>query len=469
MSTVSAAIPSIDTIDVTNPATGRIVQRVEAIAPGAVRHAIDAAADHQTRWAALAPRARSEILRACWQILLDHRHELAALIVSENGKPHADADLEVAYAAEFFRWNAEEAVRIHGTIGNAPGGDNRVIVHRVPVGVVGVIAPWNFPAAMITRKLAPALAAGNAAVVKPASETPLTALRILELMRQAGLPDGLVAVQPSASARTWLDTVVDHPETRMISFTGSTEVGRAVLRRCADRVLKVGMELGGNAPFVVFDDADVSAAVAGAMTAKMRHSAQTCTAANRFYVHEDVAEQFTDELTTAMAAVVPGPGDQPDSTCGPLINSGAIDRVHSLVTRALDDGATATTGGTPIARDGCFYAPTVLADVAPTSAIVDNEIFGPVAPIITFSEDDDLIEMANSTELGLAAYVFTTDLGRGLAVSERLASGMVGLNRGALSDPAAPFGGMRQSGLGREGGSDGIHEFCEIQYIATQW
>lgn len=458
-----------DQIPVLDPATGDEIAKVAAGSPADAVAACDAAAEAQKKWAATAPRVRSEVLRACWQILVDNTEELAKLITAEHGKPLVDASGEVGYAAEFFRWNAEEAVRIHGSIGTAPSGANKIIVRHPPIGVVVIVTPWNFPAAMITRKLAPALAAGNACVIKPPKETPLTALRVGELLEEAGLPPGLVNIVPTADSGSWFDAAVDHKATRMVSFTGSTEVGRVLLRRSADRVLKTVMELGGNAPFIVFNDADVSAAVSGAMTAKMRHSAETCTAANRFFVEAGIAEEFASELAAAMAEVKVGNGMDSGVTCGPMINAAAITSIDSLVRGAVSSGATATLGGAPVEGPGFFYQPTVLTNVAADSAITREEIFGPIAPVITFTDTDTMINQANDTEMGLAAYVYTQDIGRGLAVSERLESGMVGLNRGAMSDPAAPFGGMKQSGLGREGASEGIYEFTETQYIATEW
>jgi len=456
-------------IDVFDPATGEVVANVAAGTPADASSAVDAAAAAQPGWAATAPRVRSEILRSCWKALLDHTDELADLIVLENGKPRSDAVGEVAYAAEFFRWNAEEAVRIHGSIGMAPDGDKRIIVQHPPMGVVAIVTPWNFPAAMITRKLAPALAAGNAVVIKPPAETPLTALRVAELCEAAGLPAGLVNVVPTIDSGAWFDAAVDNKATRMVSFTGSTAVGRILLRRSADRVLKTVMELGGNAPFIVFDDADIDAAVEGAMVAKMRHSAETCTAANRFYAHANIAGEFTTKLAAAMAEVKVGNGMTEGVSCGPMITAKAVENIHGLVQAAIGNGATVELGGNPMSGPGFFYEPTVLGNVAHRSPIAGEEIFGPIAPVIPFTDTDQMIAQANDTEMGLAAYVYTEDLRRGLQVSERLHSGMVGLNRGAMSDPAAPFGGMKQSGLGREGASEGIYEFCETQYIAASW
>ena len=452
-----------------NPASGtELADVASGTAADAVR-AVDAAATAQVAWAAEPPRVRSEILRACWKHLLDHTDELADLIVSEHGKPRIDAAGEVAYAAEFFRWNAEETVRIHGTIGVSPSGGNKIIVHHPPVGVVVMVTPWNFPAAMITRKVAPALGAGNGVVIKPPKYAPLTALRVAELLSEAGVPDGLVNVVPSQTASTVFDAAVTHNATRMVSFTGSTDVGKILLRSCADRVLKVAMELGGNAPFVVFGDADIDAAVEGAMIAKMRHSAETCTAANRFLVESSAVDTFTGKLAEAMSAVKVGDGFDPEVTCGPMIDASAVASIDQLVSSAVDGGAATVIGGSPIEGPGYFYEPTVLAGVSADADIVHHEIFGPVAPIVPFDDLDAMIEQANDTEMGLTGYVYTSDLAKGLAVSERIQAGMIGLNRGAVSDPAAPFGGMKQSGLGREGAQEGILEFCETQYIATDW
>ncbi len=458
-----------DHIEVRDPATGAVIESVAAGTPSDASAAVDVAARAQGEWAHTAPRERSELLRAGWQTMVDHTDELAELIVRENGKPLADARGEVAYAAEFFRWNAEETVRIRGEIGVSPSGDKRMIVHHPPVGVVVMVTPWNFPAAMITRKLAPALGAGNAVVIKPPAETPLTALRVAELLEGVGLPPGLVNVVPTTTSGAWFDAAVDNIHTRMVSFTGSTEVGRILLRRCADRVLKTVMELGGNAPFVVFDDADLDAAVDGAMVAKMRHSAETCTAANRFYVEAGIADDFTQALAVAMGEIRIGNGLEEGVTCGPLINAQAVTDVDGLVNQALEAGATPVLAGGPVDGPGYFYRPTVLGGVDHSSPIAHAEIFGPVAPVITFTDTDTMIEQANDTEMGLTGYVYTADLARGLKVSERIHAGMIGLNRGAISDPAAPFGGMKESGLGREGSTHGIYEFCETQYIATNW
>ena len=456
-------------IAVLDPATDETIVEVADGTPADAIAACDAAEAAQVKWAATAPRERSEILRACWRIMVDHTDELASLIVREHGKPMTDAKGEIAYSAEFFRWNAEETVRIRGEIGTAPSGANKIIVHHPPVGVVLMITPWNFPAAMITRKLAPALGAGNAVVIKPPKETPLTALRIAELLEEAGVPKGLVNVVPTSTSGDWFEAAIEHRAVRMLSFTGSTEVGRVLLRRAADRVLKTVMELGGNAPFVVFDDADLDLAVEGAMVAKMRHSAETCTAANRFYVEAGVVDEFSEKLTAAMQAVKVGNGFDEGVTCGPMINKGAVKDIDGLVRGAVMEGASVLLGGEPLPGAGCFYPATVLRDVQHGSSISKAEIFGPVAPIISFTDHDEMIRQANDTEMGLTGYVYTQDLAKGLRTSERIQAGMIGLNRGAVSDPAAPFGGMKQSGLGREGSTEGIYEFCETQYIATNW
>ena len=456
-------------IEVLDPSTGDGIAEVAAGTANDALAACDAAEAAQRRWAATAPRVRSEILRACYQTMLEHSSEIADLITREHGKPQADAAGEVAYSAEFFRWNAEEAVRIHGSISVAPAGDKRIITRHPPVGVVAMITPWNFPAAMITRKVAPALAAGNAVVIKPARDTPLTALRVAQLLEEAGVPPGVVNVVPTRSSGDWFEAVVDHRAVRMVSFTGSTEVGRMLLRRCADRVLKTGMELGGNAPFIVFADADMEAAVAGAMVAKMRHSAEACTAANRFFVESAAHDEFVERLSEAMGSMKVGNGFEPGVTCGPMINAKAVESIEGLVQGALHRGARRVTGSGPMDGPGYFYEPTVLAGVDVSSPITSEEIFGPVAPVIPFDDTDAMIAAANDTEMGLIGYVYTEDLAKGLRVSERIEAGMVGLNRGAVSDPAAPFGGMKQSGLGREGASEGIYEFCETQYIAAGW
>ena len=457
------------TMPVTDPSTGEHLADVAAGGAADAVAAVGAAAAAQRGWAATPTRVRSEILRACWAGMLRHSDDLAELIVREHGKPLAEAHGEIAYAAEFFRWNAEETVRLGGEMYHAPSGANRFLVHHPPVGVVAMITPWNFPAAMITRKVAPAIGAGNTVVIKPAPDTPLTALRIAEIMVEAGVPPGVVNIVPSSSAQEWLDATIDQPAVRMLSFTGSTAVGQHLLRRCADRVLKVAMELGGNAPFIVLADADLDAAVEGAMLAKMRHSAEACVSANRFFVEEAVAEEFTARFVQQMSAVHVGGGFETGVGCGPLINQRALDKTVRLVDAAVGDGARVATGGRVLERPGFFYTPTVLTNVEAGSAVTREELFAPVAPIVTFNGDDQLLSWVNDTDMGLAGYLYGRELSRTLRLAEQIECAMVGINRGFMSDPAAPFGGMKQSGLGREGGREGIYEFCETQFIAVDW
>ncbi|MGH9192290.1 MAG: NAD-dependent succinate-semialdehyde dehydrogenase, partial [Acidimicrobiales bacterium] len=420
-------------------------------------------------WAARAPRERGEILRNAFVLMSERVDALAELIVRENGKALRDARGEVTYAAEFFRWYAEEAVRNEGTLATSPSGINRILVVHQPIGVAVLVTPWNFPAAMATRKIGPALAAGCTTVLKPASATPLTALAIGALLADAGVPPGVVNVVPSSSSAAVVSAMLHDPRVRKLSFTGSTEVGRVLLREAADCVVDCSMELGGNAPFIVFADADLDAALAGAMVAKMRNGGEACTAANRFYVEAPVAHEFSRMLAEAMAGLAVGPGLEPGVEVGPLVDAATRDKVAELVEGARDDGAEILTGGQAPDRIGYFYEPTVLGGVHPGAHILGEEIFGPVAPVVTFEDTDAMIEQANDTEHGLVAYVYTDDLRRGLAVSETLESGMVGLNRGLVSDPAAPFGGVKQSGVGREGGHEGMLEFLESKYIAVEW
>lgn len=458
------------TVDVLNPANGTVIATVECGSVADMEAACDAAAAAQKLWAKVAPRERAEMLRACFEVMMANQDRLADLIVAEHGKAKSDALGEIAYAAEFFRWNSEETVRIHGTMGQNPAGTTKMLVHHPPVGVVLMVTPWNFPAAMITRKMAPALGAGNAVVIKPAKDTPLTALALADLFEnEVGLPPGLINMVTTKSASEPIKAAMNHKAVRMVSFTGSTPIGQVLLKQAADRVLKVAMELGGNAPFVVFDDADLDLAVEGAIVAKMRHSAEACTAANRFIVHESVMEAFGSKLAAAMAGLKVADGATEGAQVGPMINQDAVDNLQRLVTSAVAGGATVVTGGAPLDGPGFFYPPTVMTNVSTDDDVAVEEIFGPIAPLISFSSEDDAIEMANNTEMGLIGYVYTQDLARGLRVSEQIEAGMIGLNRGAVSDPAAPFGGMKQSGLGREGASEGIYEFCETQYIATNW
>jgi succinate-semialdehyde dehydrogenase/glutarate-semialdehyde dehydrogenase len=409
------------------------------------------------------------VLRRAFELMMERREQLAELIVLENGKALADAVGEVTYAAEFFRWYAEEAVRAAGSLQTAPAGTNKILVLRQPIGVAVLVTPWNFPAAMATRKIGPALAAGCTVVLKPATETPLTALAIVQILEEAGVPAGVVNCVTTRTAGAVVGAMVDDPRVRKLSFTGSTEVGRRLLATAAETVVSCSMELGGNAPFLVLGDADLDAAVAGAMVAKMRNGGSACTAANRFYVHASVEREFSARLAEAMGALVVGPGLNAGVQVGPLVNKFSRDKVDELVTGAVDGGAAVLTGGSAPDRRGWFYTPTVLHEVAPDAAILREEIFGPVAPIVSFDDVDEAVQLANDTEYGLVSYVYTGDLAEGLRVSEALDSGMVGLNRGVVSDPAAPFGGTKQSGVGREGGHEGMLEYLESKYIAVDW
>jgi len=455
--------------DVIDPANGEVL---ESVADGTVQDAVsalDAAAKAAPAWAATAPRERAEILRRAYQLMIDNTDELARLISQENGKALPDALGEVAYAAEFFRWYSEEAVRVLGTVGTAPAGANKIVVQYRPTGICVLVTPWNFPAAMATRKIGPALAAGCTMILKPASDTPLTALALARLLAEAGVPDGVVNVLPARRSGAVVSAMLHDDRVRKLSFTGSTEVGRVLLREAADQVINVSMELGGNAPFLVFADADLDTAVEGAMIAKMRNAGEACTAANRFYVQAPVAEEFARRLARRMSALTVGPGLADGVQVGPLVNPAAVDSVDKLVRDAVEQGATVITGGVRPDREGCFYEPTVLTEVPPSAALLREEIFGPVAPIVSFDTEDEAIGLANDTEYGLVAYLYTGDLARGLRVSERLEAGMIGLNRGVVSDPAAPFGGVKQSGIGREGGHEGILDYLEATYVAVAW
>jgi succinate-semialdehyde dehydrogenase/glutarate-semialdehyde dehydrogenase len=464
-------VPASDAgrFDVVDPATGDVVA---SVADGTVDDAIaavDAAAAAAPGWAATAPRERAEVLRRAFELMSARSDELAHLISLENGKALVDARGEVAYAAEFFRWYAEEAVRASGMLMTAPSGQNRIVVVQQPVGIAVLVTPWNFPAAMATRKIGPALAAGCTVVLKPASDTPLTALLMGRILDDAGVPPGVVNVLPARRSGAVVSAMLHDPRVRKLSFTGSTEVGRILLKEAADQVINCSMELGGNAPFVVLEDADLDAAIEGAMVAKMRNGGEACTAANRFFVHADVAEEFSARLAERMSGMRVGPGIADDTQVGPLVNEEAVIKVDELVRGAVAAGSRVVVGGTRPDRPGFYYDPTVLADVPPGSAILKEEIFGPVAPIVTFTDEAEAIRLANDTEFGLVSYVYTRDLARGLRVSEALESGMVGLNRGLVSDPAAPFGGTKQSGLGREGGHEGMLDYLESKYVAVTW
>ncbi|MDU8944143.1 NAD-dependent succinate-semialdehyde dehydrogenase [Ovoidimarina sediminis] len=463
--------PSADgtRFDVINPATETVIASVASAEISDADAALDAAETAMADWAKRTPRERSEVLRKAWELMTARLENFAHLITLENGKARADAMGEATYAAEFFRWFAEEAVRADGLITRAPASGARIMVQHKPAGLAVLVTPWNYPAAMGTRKIAPALAAGCAVIIKPASETPLTMLALMPLLEEAGVPPGLVNVLPSKRTGPLVDHLMHDPRVRVVSFTGSTGVGRTLLKSAADQVLKPAMELGGNAPLLVFEDADLDVAVEGAMLAKMRNLGEACTAANRIYVHEAVAEAFTKRLTDAMSALKIGDGTDPSVDVGPLVNASTRDKVAEFVEDAVSKGAKLECGGTVPEGKGYFYPPTVLSNVPETADCVHDEIFGPVAAIQTFTDQEDVIHRANDTEYGLVAYVFSEDFKRALQVCERLDYGMVGLNRGLVSDPAAPFGGTKQSGLGREGGHEGMLEFMETQYISSSW
>ena len=457
------------TLPVVDPATEDVIAQVASATNQDALDAVTAAHDALPGWAARPPRERGECLRRAFELMTDRAEALARLMVVENGKALKDARGEISYAAEFFRWYSEEAVRNEGSLGLAPSGANRIMVLRQPVGVSVLVTPWNFPAAMATRKIGPALAAGCTVVLKPAKETPLSALAIAAILQEAGLPEGVVNVLPTTKPGPLVADMLADPRVRKLSFTGSTEVGRALLRTAADTVTNCSMELGGNAPFLVFEDADVEAAVEGAFLAKMRNGGEACTAANRFYVHEAVAAEFTARLADRLSKLSVGPGLQDGVDLGPLVNSDTRSKVAGLVESATKDGGRLVIGGTVPERRGYFYPPTVLDDVPRDAGILAEEIFGPVAPVVRFTDTADAIAQANHTEYGLVSYLYTRDLRRALQVAEALEAGMVGINRGVVSDPAAPFGGVKQSGLGREGGHDGLLEFTETKYIAVGW
>ncbi|MEV7660345.1 NAD-dependent succinate-semialdehyde dehydrogenase [Paenarthrobacter sp. NPDC089316] len=453
------------TFDVEDPATGKVLLSISDAGAEDGAAALDAAAAAQADWARTAPRERGEILRRAFELVTERAEDFALLMTLEMGKPLAEARGEVTYGAEFLRWFSEEAVRVSGRYSAAPDGKNRLLVQKKPVGPCLLITPWNFPLAMATRKVAPAVAAGCTMVLKPANLTPLTSLLFAQVMQEAGLPAGVLNVIQTSTAGAVTGPLIKDDRLRKISFTGSTPVGQALIREAADKVLRTSMELGGNAPFVVFEDADLDKAVEGAIAAKMRNMGEACTAANRFIVHESIADSFAEKFAAKIGSLTTARGTEPESKVGPLIDGKARDGVHALVTEAVEGGAEAVTGGAAVDGPGYFYEPTVLKNVAENARILQEEIFGPVAPIITFSTEDDAVRLANNTEYGLVAYVFTKDLNRGLRISERLETGMLGLNAGVISNAAAPFGGVKQSGLGREGGSEGIEEYLYTQYV----
>lgn len=456
-------------IDVVDPATEEVLAAVGAADADQALSAIDAASEAAAGWAATAPRERAEILRKTFELMRQNEETIAELITLENGKAFNDAIGEVRYAAEFYRWFSEEACRVGGEVRMSPGGDKRIMTLAQPVGIAVLITPWNFPAAMATRKIGPALAAGCTTIVKPASDTPLTTLAVVHLMEQAGLPKGVVNVVSARGSSGATDILLEDPRVRKLSFTGSTEVGRMLLAKAANQVLRTSMELGGNAPFVVFEDANMDDAIEGAMIAKMRNAGEACTAANRFIVHESIKAEFTERLAAEMSSLKMGPGIDRSNQVGPMVNAKSRDGIAEMVETAADGGAKVVTGGTVPDRTGFYYTPTVLQDVSADASILRTEIFGPVAPVVSFSNDAEAVELANDTEYGLISYIYTNDLGRGLRTAEAIESGMVGLNRGLVSDPAAPFGGVKQSGIGKEGSHEGIEEYLDTKYVALSW
>ncbi|MDN4478979.1 NAD-dependent succinate-semialdehyde dehydrogenase [Demequina sp. SYSU T00039] len=456
-----------ETLDVVDPATGGTLKRIASASVEDGRAALDAACDAFPSWEATPARVRAEVLRRAFDVLTDRADEFALLMTLEMGKPLAEARGEVAYGAEFLRWFAEEAPRIAGRYGPNPEGTGRMIVTQHPVGPCYLITPWNFPLAMATRKIAPALAAGCTVVIKPAELTPLTTLAFAALLEEAGLPAGVVNVLTTHHSGAVSEPIIRDPRLRKLSFTGSTAVGVRLLEQAAAGVLRTSMELGGNAPFVVFEDAGLDAAVDGAMAAKFRNIGQACTAANRFIVHRSVAEEFARRVTERVAALRVGRGTEDGVQIGPLIDARAVDKASLLVRDAVDRGARLRTGGHAIDGAGTFFEPTVVSDVAAGSEILREEIFGPVLAIVPFDTEDQAVAIANDTEYGLVSYVFTESLARGQRMIERLATGMMGLNMGVVSNAAAPFGGWKMSGLGREGGAEGIHEYLQTKYTLT--
>ena len=456
------------TFDVENPATGERIATLASATSDDARAALDAACAVQDTWGRTAPRERAEILRRAFDLVHERAEDFATLMTLEMGKPLAEAHGEVKYGAEFLRWFSEEAVRDYGRVLEAPEGTLRIMTVRKPVGPCLLITPWNFPLAMATRKVAPAVAAGCTMVLKPANLTPLTSQYFAQTMIDAGLPAGVLNVVSTSKASDVSGPLLEDRRLRKISFTGSTPVGKVLMKAAADNVLRTSMELGGNAPFLVFEDADLDQAVEGAIAAKMRNTGEACTAANRFLVHESVAEEFGEKLAARIGAMTVGNGLDEGVSVGPLVEKKALDSVSSLVDDAVDRGARVLTGGTPLGGEGYFYAPTVLADVAPDSRVITEEIFGPVAPIVTFADEAEALRMANSSEYGLASYVFTESADRLWRISDGLEFGMLGFNVGVISNAAAPFGGVKQSGLGREGGAEGLHDYTTLQYIGVR-
>jgi succinate-semialdehyde dehydrogenase/glutarate-semialdehyde dehydrogenase len=455
-----------ETLPVEDPSTGETIAEVADATPDDAKAALDAAVDARADFAAMAPRDRGEILRKSFELLTERADDLALLMTLEMGKTLKESKAEITYAAEFLRWFSEESVRIDGRWAVAPTGVGRVLVMQQPIGPCYFITPWNFPMAMGTRKIGPAIAAGCTMVVKPAKQTPLSMFALAQILAEAGLPDGVLNVVTSSSASDVSKPIISDPRLRKLSFTGSTEVGRKLIEQSAENVLKVSMELGGNAPFLVFDDADVDAAVEGAVIAKMRNIGEACTSANRFHVAESVADEFTTKLAEKLGGMKVGRGTEDDVEVGPLIDDDQRSKVAELVEDATAKGAEVATGGKALDGQGYFYAPTVLAKVTDDARMLKEEIFGPVAPVATFGSEEEALAAANDTEYGLVAYVYTSDLKRAIRVCEGLETGMVGLNQGMVSNATAPFGGVKQSGFGREGGKEGIAEYLETKYVA---
>ncbi|MDT5325389.1 MAG: succinate-semialdehyde dehydrogenase / glutarate-semialdehyde dehydrogenase, partial [Mycobacterium sp.] len=458
--------PGSSTFDVLNPATDEVLVSVANATADDGIAALDAAAAVESEWAATPPRERGEILRAVFEAITDRAEDFATLMTLEMGKVLPESMGEVKYGAEFFRWFSEEAVRIGGRFTKSPAGTGRIIVTKSAVGPCLAITPWNFPLAMGTRKIGPAMAAGCTMIIKPAQETPLTMLLLAKLMDDAGLPKGVLSILPTSSPGALTTALIDDGRLRKLTFTGSTGVGKALAKQSSDKLLRLSLELGGNAPFIVFDDADVDAAVDGAILAKMRNGGEACTASNRFHVANAVREEFTEKLVKRMSEFTLGNGLEASSTLGPLINAKQVGTVEDLVSDAVSRGASVAVGGVAPGGPGHFYPATVLAGVPTDARILKEEVFGPVAPVIGFDTEDEGIAAANDTEYGLAAYIYTQSLDRALRVAEAIEAGMVGVNRGVISDPAAPFGGVKQSGFGREGGSEGIEEYLDTKYIA---
>nr|WP_276584749.1 NAD-dependent succinate-semialdehyde dehydrogenase [Brevibacterium permense] len=454
------------TIEVRNPATGDLITTVADGSAADAEEAIKVAGDTQSGWAATSPRERSEILRRTFELLIDRADDIAAVMTAEMGKPFAESKGEVTYGAEFFRWFSEEAVRVEGDYSQSPDGKNRMLISREPVGPCILITPWNFPLAMGARKIGPAIAAGCTMVFKPAKLTPLTSLMLVDVLVEAGLPAGVLNLVTSESARRVVTPWMESGIARKVTFTGSTEVGVGLLKQAADTVMKTSMELGGNAPFVVFADADIEKAVEGAVVAKMRNGGEACTAANRMFVHSSLAEEFSSRLAERIGAMKVGNGLDEDTEMGTLVDQDSLDKVAGLVDEAVAKGAKVLTGGSRIDGNGFFYTPTVMTDIPDDAEIRTTEIFGRVAPIVTFDSDEEGIALANETEFGLVGYLFSENVERALGLADKMEVGMVGLNTGLVSNPAAPFGGVKMSGLGREGGRVGIDEFLEVKYVA---